>query len=248
MPLRTCSSSCGGSCLTRNKPRRIDAPSDGLGGEYSSEMTTKSFEELKNLAFHAKSMGPEFYVIGGWAAWRYHAGLGSRDIDVVFPDHQIMDPFLAKYYKMNDYERYGGPFENRFRKRIGEDEFVQIDAASFADGQPFKEDRRRNLPFELLMSHSDIWNLGESVVRIPKPELLILQKVKAHRDRSWDLGLATTSIQSDWLRGKIRKDEYDIRNIAPFIADWNLVRVISEDCDCSDLIEDSLKALRVKSR
>jgi hypothetical protein len=106
-------------------------------------LTTKSFEELKSLAFYGKSMGPEFFVIGGWAAWRYHSGLGSRDIDVVFHDHQIMDPFLAKYYKMNDYELYGGPFETRYRKRIGDDMFVQIDAASFADGQPFKEDRRR---------------------------------------------------------------------------------------------------------
>jgi hypothetical protein len=209
-------------------------------------MTTKSFEELKSLAFYAKSMGPEFFVIGGWAAWRYHAGLGSRDIDVVFPDYQIMDPFLAKYYKMNDYEPYGGPFENRYRKRISDDKFVQVDAASFADGQPFKEDRSRNLPFELLTNHNDIWDLGESAVRIPKPELLVLQKVKAHRDRSWDLSRSTTSIQSDWLRGKIRKDEYDIHNVVPFITDWSSLWDISENCRCRDLIEDSFKAIRVK--
>ena len=234
--------------MTRDSSKRIDSPLDELGSEYPSELTTRSFEELKSLAFYGKSMGPEFFVIGGWAAWRYHSGFGSRDIDVVFHDHQIMDPFLAKYYKMNDYEPYGGPFETRYRKRIGDGMFVQIDAASFADGQPFKEDRRRNLPFGLLMNHNDIWNLGESVVRIPKPELLILQKVKAHRDRSWELSRTTAPIQSDWLRGKIRKDEYDIRSIAPFITDWNSVRVILEDCDCRDLVEDSFKALRVKSR
>lgn len=243
-----CSSSCGGSCLTRDKPRQKDEPSDEHWSEYSSETTTKSFEELKCLAFHAKSMGPEFYVIGGWAAWHYHRGLGSRDIDVVFPDTQIMDPFLAKYYKMNGYEQYGSLFENRYRKRIGDNKFVQIDAASFADGQPFKEDRRKNLPYALLTDHYDLWDLGGCSVRIPKPELLILQKAKAHRDRSWDLDRSTTSVQSGWLRGKIRKDEYDIRGIAPFVAHWDTVWSVSEGCGCRDLIEDTFKAFRIKSR
>jgi hypothetical protein len=221
-----------------------------MSGEYRSEITQESYKELKCLAFWAKGMGPEFYVIGGWAAWKYHSGLGSRDIDVVFADRRVLDEFLSIYYKNNGYEAYGGPFTNRYRKKIVDKEsevFVEIDAASILEGPPFKEDRKRNIPYRLLEKHSVLWDLGAASVRLPVPELLILQKTKAIRDRGWELDhTAVSPIDSARLRSKIRKDAYDIRGISSVVKNWGVVWSIADDCCCRDLVEDTFRTLRVK--
>ena len=217
----------------------IDA--DSMASQYREEITSPSFTELRSLAFWAKMKGPEFYLIGGWAAWRLHGGLGSRDIDVVFPDEAILDMFLTQYYKVNGYEQYGGFASRRYRKRVivrSEPVFVYIDAASFDDSPPFKGNADANLPFALLKEHSVVWDLGDATVRIPIPELLLLQKVKAFLDRNWDLDhLAIGPVDSAYLRSKIQKDTYDIHGIANVISDWELVRAIAETNGCWEIVE-----------
>lgn len=94
------------------------APPEGAAEAYAQELTTESYQELVRLALWAKAMGPEFCLIGGWAAWRYHAGLGSRDIDVIFPDWRMLDVFLRVYYEKNGYETHGGLLSKRYRKRV----------------------------------------------------------------------------------------------------------------------------------
>lgn len=238
--------------MNSNDDRGGSAAVSDLDDEYAEEITDKSLEELKNLAFWGKIRGPEFFVIGGWAAWKYHSGLGSRDIDIVFKDDWMLDFFLGEYYKKNGFEQYGGPFNVRYRKRVRMEEgevFVEIDAACISDGPPFKEDRERNIPFTLLNDYNLVWNLGSATVRIPSPELLVLQKTKAHRDRSWDLDYSTTSsLEAARLRSKILKDEYDIRKIAAAVKDWEIVWAIAEGCRCDDLVKDTFGSLRINAR
>lgn len=52
-----------------------------------------------------------------------------------------------------------------------------------------------------------MWDVGPATVRVPVPELLILQKVKAWRDRSWDLEhVAVSPLDVAHLRSKLWKD------------------------------------------
>lgn len=224
-------------------------PPAGFDAEYVEEVTQESYKELVNLALWAKSMGPRFCLIGGWAAWHYHQGLGSRDIDVIFPDWRILDVFLRAYYEKNGYEAYGGLLGKRYRKRVvvgGRTVFIEIDAASITDGPPFKEDRSRNIPYSEVTAHSVSWDLGPATVGVPVPELLILQKTKAWRDRSWDLDhTAVDPIDVQHLRGKIWKDEHDIRNLARVVRDPERMWEIVERNKCKDLIEDAFRRLRL---
>lgn len=80
--------SCGGSRLTDQAN-----PSE----DYRKEVTDLSYRELQDLALWSKYRGPELFVIGGWAAWHHHQGLGSRDIDVIFQDRHVIDRFLYDY-------------------------------------------------------------------------------------------------------------------------------------------------------
>lgn len=240
----------------------------GFAAEYAREVTDLSYQELRVLALEAKAMGPEFYVIGGWAAWRHHQTLGSRDIDVIFPDVRLMDAFLRRYYDKRGFVNVGGFLAKKMRKRVtvagrvpvdpgrrgqvasqrGGEVEIEIDAAGIDQGPPFKEDPRRNLPFRLLEKHHETWDLDGPRTRIPTKELLILQKIKAHRDRTHDLAREVDPLQSAWLRSKIWKDEHDIRGLAKTGLDWADARAIAQDNDCADLVDDTMQRLRLKGR
>ncbi len=215
--------------------------------DYASEVTNLSYRELQNLALWASHRGPDLYLIGGWAAWHYHGGLGSRDIDVIFQDRNVIDRFLYEYYKENGFIAYGGLLAKRYRKPVEMNRqtvYIEIDAASFDDGQPFKEDETKHLPFALVHEHNVRWDLGHGSVRVPTPELLLLQKVKAHRDRSWDHQYrATSPIDIAYLRSKIWKDGRDILGIAPFVRDWRMVWHIAAEHECADLVKATLDAI-----
>jgi len=210
--------------LSRGRKVIASPEDEGYASRYSEEFTKESFRELHRLAFWARSMGPAFYLIGGWAAWRFHQGLGSRDIDVVFMDRQIGDAFLGSYCVQNGYELHGNMLCKRFKKRVVVGDmtvYVEIDAAAMAERCQFKRDRNKRLPYSLMRNHSLAWDIrGESVLT-PTSELLLLQKVKALSDRTWELEHEVLSpLDSAYIMSKIWKDRYDISSLAPLVGDW----------------------------
>lgn len=235
--------------MTRSQRKRtpVEPAPEGFDGEYAEEVTNSSYKELEILAFWALGHGPQLFVIGGWAAWHYHRGLGSRDIDVIFLDKGVLSRFLGAYYAANGYEAYGGLLNRRYRKRLsvnGRDVFVEIDAASIEEGPPFHEDRNRTIPYTELENHHVDWRVGPETVRIPTPELLLLQKVKALRDRSWDLDHAALGgVEVAFLQSKIWKDKYDILNLAPFIRHWGTVWDICDKHHCRNLVAETFRNL-----
>lgn len=226
---------------TREPLRRLVA-------DYPNELTQASYREIEVLAMWARTKGPSFYLIGGWAAWRYHHGLGSRDIDVVFPNQSILDAFLTEFYLNNGYKRNGGLFDSGYQKQVMTDvgpAHIEIDAAQLDRGFPFHENPSVDLPYRLLEDFHQVWKVGQEEIMMPTPELLLLQKVKAHRDRSWDLQHAQDATRANHLRGKVAKDAYDIQGIAPHVEDWEKVRSIAHEYSCSHLVFDTLKDLGV---
>jgi hypothetical protein len=217
--------------------------------DYAPEVTQESYREIERLALWARARGPQFYLIGGWAAWRYHRGLGSRDIDVIFPNQSILEAFLTEYYLNNGYQRTGGILTGSYQKPVKTATgwtYIEIDAAQLDRGAPFHEDPALDLPYRLLEKHHQTWRVGNQEVRMPTPELLLLQKVKAHRDRSWDLEhSAIDPGRAAFLRSKVAKDAYDIRGIVPFIDDWAAVAGISSERSCRSLISETLTSLAV---
>ena len=219
----------------------------GFADAYDEEITKLSFRELQNLAKWTNGHGLEVYLIGGWAAWRYHAGLGSRDVDVVFPDARIKDRFFGMFCPANHFAKVALLGLDRFRKSVAtprREEWIDIDALSMEDRFPFHEDHGKDIPFRLLPERHRSWDLGGAMVRIPEPELLMMMKIKAFRDRRWDLerkGLAP--IESQYLRGKIWKDEQDIRGIFPHVLDTAAFWDIAEQQSVRPMVENALAEL-----
>jgi hypothetical protein len=222
-----------------------------LTEEYSREITGISYKEIERLAIWARMRGPQFYLIGGWAAWSYHRGLGSKDIDVVFLNQSLLEPFLMEFYRENGYERMPGLIESSYRKPVqvgSRTLYIEIDAAQIDRGQPFHENRALNLPYSLLQQHHQTWRAGQEEVLRPTVELLLLQKVKALRDRSWDLDHSSPdAARTQYLRGKIQKDIYDIQNLSTHLADWQVVTQIADSHGCRDIVSDSLRHLGIAS-
>jgi hypothetical protein len=232
--------------------REPDAGAPQLAVDYGQEVTQESYREIERLALWAKARGPLFYLIGGWAAWRYHRGYGSRDIDVIFPNQQILDAFLNEYCRVNEYERTGGLLAPAYRKPVQTPtgtQYIEIDAAQLDKGPPFHENAEIDIPYRLLERYNQVWRVGSQDVLMPTPELLLLQKVKAYRDRSWDLEHTAADVRRlAILRSKVAKDAYDIQGIAPHIDHWELVAHIADERGCRQLIAETLLNLNVSAK
>jgi hypothetical protein len=218
-------------------------------GDYEKEVTEESFRELSELVLWSSEQGSDLYLIGGWASYFYHRGLGSRDIDVVFADRALFEKFSTEYYRESGFTPAGGGWDRRFRKNLragGRGVRIEIDAAHLDDSPPYKENPARSLPFHLLANHHATWDLGRVKVRIPELDLLVLMKVKTWRDRRWEVDhSAVGPLDLATVQGKIRKDEYDLRNLTPHLRSWSNLWAIADECQCHELAAETFRSLGI---
>ncbi|MDO8537998.1 MAG: hypothetical protein Q7S21_03885 [archaeon] len=62
---------------------------------YDKEITQKSFKELESTIKWFNIHGFHPIIIGGWVAYYYVKGIGSRDIDLILPKEAL--PILNTY-------------------------------------------------------------------------------------------------------------------------------------------------------
>ncbi len=96
-------------------------------------------------------------IVGGWAVWCHTKALGSRDIDIVFPNRFTKHEALLRFFKFHDYTE-SGLFEKEFFKEIklgDKTEKIYIDACSPEDRNYLKEDSSIELPWSLAIKHSE---------------------------------------------------------------------------------------------
>lgn len=182
-----------------------------MDDHYYDEITKASFKEMVSLAkWLNKIHGHYLLIVGGWAVWCYVKGLGSRDIDVVFPNRVSKHEALEKFFKAHEYKEEG-LFEKEFFKEVkikNRIERISIDACSPKDRNYLKEDNDIELPWQLGIKYSDKSELVSDVfIYIPRIEVLLLYKTKAVLDRRYDLLRLGTN---PFIESKIWKDFYDI--------------------------------------
>lgn len=186
-----------------------------FGDLYYEEITNLAFRELVNVgSWFNRFVGHHPMLIGGWAVHHYNpAGLGSRDIDLVFRDAAIKDRLVNIYMMSSGYAREkAGDFEEQFVLHAPTSRFqerIYLDVTTTL---------RRNLlrgtnveiPWNLAFDHSRTAIIGGAQFYVPSPEVLILLKAKASIDRGWRI---EEEIDSSYTRNKIWKDHYDIVSI-----------------------------------
>ena len=188
---------------------------------YYNEVTEASFRELINLTrWINEKYGYYPVVIGGWAVYSYAKSLGSRDIDIVFPDRISIDKVLIPYYNVMGYKSEG-LFSKRFYKEIITKrgiEKIMLDACSLSDKNILHENKNIEIPWELTVKYYNNWGIEKDVnVQIPQKELLIIYKIKALCDRKYDLKHQIASLADrDYINSKIWKDENDIKDLSKY--------------------------------
>jgi len=229
-------------------------------------LAQESYKELVNLLKWFLKSGLTPTLIGGWAVWMYNSYLGSVDIDIVGPSLRgSFDYVIERYEQIHQYERVERDimgFEYTYRKPIlrGSDlvGYVEIDACSFeADMGRFHEDSNKALRYGLCADPKLVHEVtldGDAVCFIPKKYLLFLYKLKAERDRSYDLktkGPVMDIGRRNWLEAKLSKDQSDLialldpqpkRYAIMDEIDRELVKAIIEDHSL-DLVYESVSSL-----
>lgn len=188
-------------------------------------LAEESYRELLSILewFAHFSLIPT--LIGGWAVFVYNSYFGSVDIDLVGPS--MGGNFLGtieRYERAHNYEEVrsaGLGIEAAYRKPIVKKNkifgYVEIDVCTFeANVGSFHEDSIKKLPYKLCgdpeLVRSVTFN-HKSVAYVPKKPLLLLYKLKALRDRTYDLntrGAVMSVKKREWMRTKVEKDAADL--------------------------------------
>lgn len=176
---------------------------------YAREVTRKSFRELQSIARWLNIHGHSPIVVGGWAAYYYAKGLGSRDIDLILPESAL--PVLKEYCKSHNYQINTAPHTRiLFSKRIGGGS-MDIDVFTFSHKNRLAKNPRIEIPWSLAKNNCREWKLGKAAAKVPVPELLLLYKAAAlidrkHKVQKW----ALSRLEKQHLDSKIWKDMQDI--------------------------------------
>lgn len=185
-----------------------------------------SYNELVSLLKWFSLFGPIPTIIGGWAVYFYNSYFGSIDIDIVGPSHQgHFTDLIERYERTHGYEfMEKGPLglEATTRKPVVKNGrvigYMEIDACTFEDPKPssFHEDPDKQLPYSLTgekQYQKEVKLEEDAICYIPCKSLLLLYKIKAARDRAYDLKTRGTIMELakvEKLRGKVTKDKADI--------------------------------------
>lgn len=188
-------------------------------------------------------------IIGGWAVYSYAPSLGSRDIDIVFPNRESVEKVLMPYYHMRGYQEEG-LFTKQYYREIQTEkgrEKIMLDACSLADRNILHENKDVEIPWDLTQQYYQEWEIQKDViVRVPHIELLLLYKMKALCDRRYDLQHSTISaINKAYINSKIWKDEHDIRKLSEKNVNGEKIRQIAENTHFQDYYQREGKRLNV---
>ena len=103
---------------------------------YYEEITQESFQEMLEICnWLNRTRGYFPIIIGGWAVYLHHPSLGSRDIDILFPNRVLKHEVINEYLYSHGY-RSEGLFEKEYFKEIitsKRKERILIDACSIED-------------------------------------------------------------------------------------------------------------------
>jgi len=202
------------------------------------------------IKWYNRVVGHEPLIVGGWAAWAYHKGLGSKDIDLVFPGEATMQQTLFDYFKSHGYqERKVDFFDYEFykhRKTKNGEIDILVDGVSLNRSAQVTG-TKITIPWKLAEKHKQKYSFGKDAdAYIVTPEMLLVYKVGALVGRDSKLAVATGHVQSHY-QAKLWKDVQDILGLfsSTQIDKSTLLEIIGE-CGLDD--EFLKRALLISER
>ncbi len=221
-------------------------------------LVKESYSELVSLLKWFSLFAPIPTIIGGWAVYFYNSYFGSIDIDIVGPSHRglFMD-LIERYERTHGYEFIAKNqlgLEATSRKPVTRNSkiigYMEIDVCTFEDPKPsgFHENPDKQLPYSLTSENRyrrEVKLDENAVCYIPRKPLLLLYKMKAVRDRTYDLrtkGAVIELAKVEKLRGKITKDRADILAL----IDPNPSKYLIRESFDADAFHDLVKRFKLE--
>lgn len=187
-------------------------------GVYSQDITGQSLKELVEfIKWYNKHIGHEPLIIGGWAAWAYHQGMGSKDVDVIFPGNTSMHRTLEQYfsasgYKMRKTSFVSYEFYKTRRAADGREVEVIIDAMA-SDRFAVINGTKLTIPWAMAEKHKRRHEFGKGAdAWIATPEMLITYKVGALLGRDYNL-FTSQPENREHIESKLWKDAQDVLGV-----------------------------------
>jgi hypothetical protein len=225
-----------------------------------------SYRELISFVRYFRHFGVPV-IVGGWAVFFYNPYYGSVDIDVVGPGLRgAFEEIIEGYERSHGYEivqqdplgteiTARKPIYSKVGKRTGD---MEIDACTYerTGASEFHEDTSKSLPYSLCerdACRKEAKIVRDTVCYVPCKALLALFKVKARRDRSYDIrtkGATMNPTRLDWLRGKSAKDGSDIialldptdrGSLLKDAMDYPQMHALAAEFGLKDLVTDTLQ-------
>ncbi len=225
-----------------------------------------SYRELISFIRYFRHFGAPV-IVGGWAVYFYNPYYGSVDIDVVGPSlGGAFEGIIEGYERSHGYEilqqdplgteiTARKPIYSKRGKKIGD---MEIDACTYerTSASEFHEDGSKSLPYSLCERDAcrrEARIASDTVCYVPSKALLTLFKVKARRDRSYDIrtkGATMNPSRLAWLRGKAAKDGSDIialldpRDRGALLKDamdYAQIHALAVEFGLMDLVTDTLQ-------
>jgi len=228
----------------------------------------ESYNELVSFLRYFRHHGTPV-VVGGWAVYFYNPYYGSVDIDVVGPSMKgSFDEIIEGYERSHGYEimqqdplgteiTASKPIysKGRRKRKVGD---MEIDACSYerSSAGQFHEDQSKQLPYLLCdrqVCRKEVKVAKDAICYVPSKALLTLFKVKARRDRSYDIrtkGATMDPVRLAWLQGKVAKDGSDIialldpedrGALVKDVMDYAQLRDLVAEFALTDLASDTLR-------
>ncbi|MFH1256668.1 MAG: hypothetical protein V1494_05260 [Candidatus Diapherotrites archaeon] len=188
---------------------------------YGEESTAASFKELLNfLKWCEKNLSVNPFIVGGWAVFAFAGKQKSLDVDVVFKSRKEMDNAMNRYFKENgfqieEFHDQQTHFVKIVKTPVGLAE-IRFDYYCFEDENRLVESNQVSVPWSLLEKNSVEKQINGLKMRLPSPELLLLFKAKALRDRQAFLdarGIRIDATIRARTKSKILKDKADIKDL-----------------------------------
>jgi len=215
---------------------------------YLKEITNESYKELIEYSrWMNKKLGNYPMIIGGWAVYFYCKGVGSRDIDTVFPNRDMKHYVLKHYFESHNYKEEG-IFVKEFFKEINVRNKilrVYLDACSVEDRNYLRIDPNIEIPWNLCFRYNTLKEIADDThVYLPDPEILFLYKSASFIDREHKLKIADSSARA-YISHKVWKDAYDLETLISGGLDKSIVSKLARKLGFEKYLKTIEKKLEI---
>jgi len=180
-----------------------------------SDLFKRSREEVGHIArWYADHRGrserrPSLLLVGGWAVYQHNPYTYSRDIDLIV-NSRTRQSLVHWLRTERGFEKQRDELGQQSVLLASAQGPIRLDCVSTTSRNTF-HGRKETLPFEMAREHFLVADLDEGYLPVPERGPLLLLKLKALHDRSYDVKIPGADVE--WLDLKMSKDRSDILSL-----------------------------------